>query len=196
MQTIKAIVIGLVAAFAVGFGLSFLLTAAGAKEVGFAAWAPAVFAGVFAAYIAGNLAGNRRVAEASDEDRTEALTSAPPPGQARLYVYRDGFVGSAAGLNVSVDGADVGQLKSPRFLSVALPAGRHTVRAGFGGLAGPQNNPSEETFDLAPGQTLALKAVVRMGALKNTVAFEPQTLTPELKMKLSRMKMVEAAATA
>lgn len=197
MKAVKPILIGLVVAFVIGFGISFMLAAAGAPkdgDFGFVAWGPAAVFGLIAAYAAGNLAGNRRVAPASEADRAEALSFVAPPGQARLYVYREGFMGSAAGLNVTVDGVEVGQLKSPRFLSVPLTPGAHTLRAGFGGLAGPQNNPTEETVELSPGHIVVLKAALRMGALKNTVAFEPQPLTDALKAKLSRMKMVAASS--
>lgn len=150
--------------------------------------------GAFTAYILANLAGNRRVAAASDADREGALSFSAPANQARLYVVREGFVGKAAGMDVWVDGEHVTQLKAPRYASLLLPPGRHTVAAAFGGLAGAQNNPAEHVLGLEAGQTAVLRLNVSMGALKNSITLQSVPLDEALQRKLRGMKMVAAEA--
>jgi hypothetical protein len=58
---------------------------------------------------------NRKVAEATLDQRDQALKFAPVAGKAVLYVFRNQFVGRAVGINVMIDGREVAQLKSPRF---------------------------------------------------------------------------------
>src|SRR5216684_4361208 len=70
---------------------------------------------VFVAYILANLAGNKRVPNASDAVKSEALKLAPPAGMALLVVYREGFVAKLAGLNLAIDGREFAQLTSPKF---------------------------------------------------------------------------------
>ena len=79
-----------------------------------------------------NLKTNRKVADASPEQRTEALAFAPATGKAVLYVFRNQFVGRAVGLNVLIDGQEVAQLKSPRFTRILLTPGPHRI-AGYTG---------------------------------------------------------------
>src|SRR5271169_442776 len=135
----------------------------------------AAFIGVITAYLLANLAGNRKVAKASDADRARALTFEAPADKALLYIYREGFVGMAAGLNIAVDARDIAQLKSPRFTCVALSPGPHKVTAAFGGLAGPQNKPASFDVDAVAGGVTALRVGISMGLLQNGIAFTPQT---------------------
>lgn len=130
---------------------------------------------------------------ASGETRDKTLSFQPRPGHALLVIYREGFVGMAAGMNVSLDGQPVAQLKSPRFTALNLTPGDHTVNFGFGGLAGAQNNQAEVVVLAVDGQVVALKATMAMGALKNTIAVEWVDAYPsELRQTLSKMKMVAA----
>ena len=79
-----------------------------------------------------NLRTNRKVAEATFDQRDEALKFAPVVGKAVLYVFRNQFVGRAVGVNVLIDGREVAQLKSPRFTRVLLTPGSHRI-AGYTG---------------------------------------------------------------
>ena len=154
-----------------------------------------MFAGVFTAYIGLNLSGNRTTAVASGEDKAAALALSPPQGQALLIVFREGFVGSMAGMNLSVDGNEIAQLKSPQFTALALAPGQRTLRAGFGGLAGRQNNEAELAVSAAAGQVVAVRATLGMGAVKNTIRLEAVSeSTTALRQKLSGMKMVQPTA--
>jgi hypothetical protein len=145
--------------------------------------------GVFTAYILANLAGNRKVATADAGAKAAALAMAPPPGKALVYAYRDGFVGMAAGLNVSVDDKPVAQLKSPRFTCVAVSPGVHSLGAAFGGLAGPQNKGAQVEVPAAAGGVYVFKLGVSMGALQNSIKAEPMTDLTPAKAKMSGMSM-------
>lgn len=184
--------IGFGIALVVGLALGGFAGANGA-DLGVAPWILGGLLGAFVAYIGGNLAGNRKVATASTEARDKALAFDALPGHALLIVYREGFVGMAAGMNVMLDGQMAAQLKSPRFTALNLAEGDHTVSFGFGGLAGAQNNAAEVRVPAVAGQVIALKAAMAMGALKNTITVEWVEAYPsELRERLKGMKMVAA----
>lgn len=185
-------VIGFVVAFVIAFALGAWAASLG-TSFGIAPWILGGLLGAFTALIGGNLAGNRKVAIASGETRDTTLSFQPQPGHALLVIYREGFVGMAAGMNVNLDGRPVAQLKSPRFTALNLTPGDHTVTFGFGGLAGAQNHQAEVVVPAVDGQVIALKATMAMGALKNTIAVEWVEAYPsELREKLAKMKMVAA----
>lgn len=190
------IVLWCIIGFAIAFILIFGLSAwAASMDISFG-MAPWIFGGVigaFVAFIGGNLAGNRKVEIATGETRDTTLSFQPRPGHALLVIYREGFVGMAAGMNVNLDGQPVAQLKSPRFTALNLMPGEHIVTFGFGGLAKAQNYQAEVVVPAIDGQVIALKATMAMGALKNTIAVEWVEAYPsELREKLARMKMVAA----
>lgn len=186
---VKPVIVGFVVAFVIGGGLSFLVSAAGGSA-GFLPTFIGGFFGVFTAYIMANLAGNRAGRAADPAQQEAALNLRPEPGKAMLIVYREGFVGMAAGLNVSLDGRIVAQLKSPRFTALPLEVGRHDLQLAFGGLAGAQNKPTSENFGVGPGEVVAYRATLSMGALKNTIAIERIQVDAELTGKLKTMKMI------
>jgi len=148
-------------------------------------------AGSFTAYILANLSGNRVQPAATAAQKAEALDADPPAGKAFLYLYREGFVAKLAGLNVTVDGRVVAQLKSPGFTSITIEPGSHTVSAAFGGLAGPQNNSSQVTVQASPGAVVALRMTVKMGALKNSIHIAPQADLGAVKQTLAGMTMTQ-----
>jgi hypothetical protein len=185
----RAVIVGFVVAFVVSGALSFLATAAG-REPTIMTALPGMIFGVITAYLLANLAGNRKVRKADEGEKGRVLAFQPEPGQGLLIVFREGFVGSQAGLNVLVDDRFVAQLKSPRFTAVSLPAGEHRVGATFGGLAEKQNRPADERFTLLEGEVVAYRAAIAMGALKNTVAFHRVADREDLARKLKPMTMV------
>lgn len=196
MRFMVALLAGLVVFALVAWGERAVMDAIGDKsDPGTVFWFVPGMLGLLTAYLLANLAGNRRVGVASADARTAALAFTAPPGKARLYVYREGFIGMAAGLNITLDGAPLSQLKSPRFLSVEVDAGRHLIGAAFGGLAAAQNNPAELLVDAQPGEVVAVRAGLSMGAIKNTVTLQQVAVDDALRRRLSRMKMVAAGAT-
>jgi hypothetical protein len=172
---VRAVVIGLVVGFAVTFALS-LVDRANGESLTLSTLFVGGFAGLFTAYILGNLSGNRSVANASEAQRKQALAAEPPPGKMLLYVQRQGFVAKLAGLNISVDGRVVAQLKSPRFTMITLPARAFSLSAKFGGLAGPQSQGGELVVEPPPGGIAVVKASADIGLIQGKIAL---TLQPD-----------------
>lgn len=184
----KPIIVGFIVAFVVSGGLS-LLASAGGADPGFTPALVGMIFGTFTAYIMANLAGNKKGVAASDADKQAAVSLTPPPGQALLIVMREGFVGMAAGLNVTVDGRVVAQLKSPRFTAIPLSVGSHEMELAFAALAGKQNKPAVERFGAGAAEVVVYRAKVAMGALQNTIALERIHADADLSNKLRGMTM-------
>ena len=184
----KPVIVGFIVAFVLSGGLSFLVAAGG----GDAGMIPALvggFFGVFTAYIMANLVGNQKGVAASAEEKAAAVAFRPEPGKAMLIVMRDGFVGKAVGLNVTVDGRLAAQLKSPRFTAIPLDVGSHEMEVAFGGLAGKQNKPNVERFGTGAGEVVVYAAKINMGALQNTIVLHRIDASAELSAKLNGMTM-------
>src|ERR1700761_1231969 len=188
-KMIRAVVIGFVVAFVVGLAIGMLNAATpGTEPMSPTFWGG--FAGVLTAFILGNLAGNRRIANASNADRDAALTRSPPPGKALLYVYRSGFVAKLAGLNVAIDGRPVAQLKSPRFTLITIPARPVMLTTAFGGLAGPQNKKGELTVDASGGGIYVVQITLGFGWVQGQVK-----LTQEANGETARKALASFAMT-
>src|SRR5215469_1953537 len=78
------------------------------------------------------MSGNRGEVRVDDASRESSLNAVVPAGQALLYIYRDGITGKLVGWNVSLDGAALAQLKSPRFTQTTLGPGSHTLAVNAG----------------------------------------------------------------
>lgn len=155
--------------------LSFLfgLTEAALKiEFGFEKTLIPLLIGGLTGYILYNLSGNKKAAVADAATRRAALAFTPPAGQAALYVYRVGFVAMAAGADLTLDGRDVAQIKSPNFVRIEIAPGQHTLGAALAGGAGAQANAGEIGFSAAAGDIICVKGSVVMGALKGSVKLE------------------------
>lgn len=119
-----------------------------------------------------NLQTNRKVAEATPQQRTEALTFAPAPGKAVLYIFRNQFVGRAVGLNVLIDGREVAQLKSPRFTRILLTPGSHRI-AGYTGTNKKPADGEGAVLVANAGDIYIAKAEVEPQMVGVTVKFTP-----------------------
>lgn len=185
----KPLIVGFIVLLAVVFLLGLLGVAIGVDFGGMPFFTGALL-GAFVAYLMANLAGNRAGVAASEADRAAAASLTPPPGKALLIVYREGFVAKAAGMNLALDGWEFAQIKGGKFTAIAVDPGEHELTAGFGGLAGPQNNAAVASFLLREGGVMAHRATVSMGAVKNSVVLSP---APEdrdaLSKRLARMPM-------
>ena len=186
---IPSIIIGLVVGFAVSFGLAFFFSSLGARS-GFLPIMAGAFFGVFTAYIMANLVGTKRGKAATPEQKQAALEFRPDADKALLIVYREGFVGKAAGLDLSLDDRFVAQLKSPRFTAVSVAPGGHQLSMAFGGLAGKQNKPTLEGFIAAPGEVIAFRATMQMGMMKNRIVVDRITTDQDLVQRLKPMIMI------
>ncbi|WP_395943703.1 hypothetical protein [Brevundimonas sp.] len=188
---IPAVVVGFIVAFGVSAGLSLLMASAGADVGVFLPGMTGAMVGVFTAYIMGNLAGNRRGKAAGEAQKQAALDFRPDHGdQALLIVFREGFIGKAAGMDLSVDGRFIAQLKSPRFTAISVAPGGHQLSMAFGGLAGKQNKPTVEGFIAKPGDVIAFRATMAMGALKNRIVVERVESRETLSLRLKPMIMI------
>jgi hypothetical protein len=190
-KAIRAIVIGFAVAFLVAMGLSYLDSIAGRPDPMQNVLIGAVFGGI-TAYILGNLAGNRSIASASNADRAAALSRTPPPGKMLLYVVREGFVAKMAGLNLSIDGRPVAQIKAPRFTFIALPARQTTLGAAFGGLAGAQSKPNEIVLDPPANGILVVKITIAIGLVQGSVKFTVQPDGEAARKSLAYVTMTPA----
>ena len=184
---IPGIVIGVVVGVIFGFLMSYVFPD-GPQPIFYGAGAA-----IFVAYIASNLAGNKKVPKASDAEKQAALAMTPPPGKALLYVFREGFVAKLAGLNLQIDGREFAQLTAPKFTYVVLPPGPHTLTCGFGGLAGPQSKKGAYEFSAPPDSTAAVGIGVSMGLVQGNMKFTPITDPAAAKAKLASMPMIAAS---
>ena len=190
---IPAIVVGFLAAVLVSFGLSAFVAASGG-DAGYLPSFLGLMVGVFTAYIMANLAGTRLGRAATPEQKQAVLDFQPEPGQALLIIFREGFVGKAAGMDLSVDDRFVAQLKSPRFTAVSVAPGGHQVSMAFGGLAGKQNKPTVEGFIAKPSDVVAFRAVMQMGMMKNRIVVERIESDDALVQRLKPMIMIAPEA--
>jgi len=122
-----------------------------------------------------NLKTNRKVAEATPEQRTQALAFAPDAGKAALYVFRNQFVGRAVGVNVLIDGREAAQLKSPRFTRISLAPGAHRI-AGYTGTNKKPEDGAGLAFTANAGEVLVMKCEVEAQVVGVTVKFTPLAL--------------------
>jgi len=190
---IPAIVVGFLVALLVSAGLAFFFSSAGA-DAGYLPLMVGAFLGVFTAYIMANLAGTKLGKAATREQKQAVLGFSPEPGHALLIVYREGFVGKAAGMDLSVDDRFVAQLKSPRFTAISVLPGGHQLSMAFGGLAGKQSKPTVEGFIAAPGDVIAFRATMQMGMMKNSIVVERITTDQDLVRRLTPMIMIAPEA--
>jgi hypothetical protein len=187
-KTLQAVILGFVVALVVSAGGAYLLGLGGEPHP-YGGVTAGVGLGLFSAYIFANLSGNRRIANASDADKAAALSRQPPPGKALLFVYREGYVAKLAGMNISIDGKPVAQLKSPRFTYVVIPAGHHVVSGKFGGLAGPQSLLGECALDVAADGVAAVRIGVRMTFGRNGIDVVPQADAAAARARLAGLPM-------
>jgi hypothetical protein len=122
-----------------------------------------------------NLKTNRAVAEATTEQRAEALTFAPVAGKAALFVFRNQFVGRAVGINVLIDGREVAQLKSPRFTRILLTPGAHRI-AGYTGTNKKPGDGEGLALNVTAGEVLAAKVEVEAQMVGVSVKFTPMSV--------------------
>lgn len=184
----QALLIGFLVAFAVGGGIAFLEASVGAP-VGNEAVLAGAGLGVAAGFIFANLSANRRSANASEAERQQALTGAPPPGKALLFLYRRGYVAKLVGMDFAVDGRAVAQLKSPHFTCVVIQAGPHTVHAAFGGFAGSQARAAECPFTAEPGGVVTIGARMKMGLVQGGIGLTLDANPAQIRADLARRDM-------
>ncbi|ANP47255.1 hypothetical protein [Candidatus Viadribacter manganicus] len=122
-----------------------------------------------------NLQTNRNVAQATPQEREQALTFAPVAGKGVLYIFRNQFVGRAVGINVLIDGREVAQLKSPRFTRLLLTPGSHRLAGYTGTNKAPA--PGEDLELIAnAGEVYVCKCEVEPQMIGVTIKYTPLPL--------------------
>lgn len=123
-----------------------------------------------------NLQTNRKIADATPAERSAALAFTPEPGKAALYILRNQFVGRAVGVNIEVDGKQITQLKSPRFMRLTLNPGPHRIVAYMG--TPDKKKPGEAVLEgnAQPGEVLILKTEIEPQMVGVTVKLTPVEL--------------------
>lgn len=141
-----------------------------------------------------NLQTNRKVAEATFEQRDEALRFTPTAGKAALYVFRNQFVGRAVGINVLIDGREAAQLKSPRFTRIWLTPGTHRVAGVTGTNKAPGPNDGIELVANA-GEIYVAKCEVEPQMVGATIKFTPMSVDAARAdlQKITRMVVPDVA---
>lgn len=104
------------------------------------------------------LVKNKAANVASDTEKQQALQFSPVPGKGVLYLYRAQLVGLLAGLDVTLDGRNIGQTRGFSFFRLELEPGRHV-------LAGAAHCEPLE-FNIDAGQVLLIEQEMTMGAVK------------------------------
>lgn len=141
-----------------------------------------------------NLRTNRAVAEATPQQRVEALGFAPETGKAVLYIFRNQFVGRAVGVNIVIDGREAAQLKSPRFTRILLTPGVHRLAGYTGTSKAPAPHGGVELTANA-GEVYVAKCEVEAQMVGVTVKFTPlapQTAHAEM-LKIAKMVLPDVA---
>jgi len=182
-------------AFGVAFGIAFalaMLEVASDTTFGPSAYVMPAAIGSLTFFILQMKSGNRKESRLDKAQRQASLSAIAPEGKALLYVYRDGFVGKAVGWNVSLDGAVVAQLKSPRFTQIEIAPGPHALRVHVDGFAGTQTTPGEATFEAKAGDTVVFAMKAKMGAFKSALSFVREADASAAVQKLARIPMVAA----
>jgi len=142
-----------------------------------------------------NLQTNRKVANATPEQRAEALRFTAPADKAALYVFRNQFVGRAVGINVLIDGQEVAQLKSPRSTRLLLTPGAHRI-AGYTGTNKKPADGEGLAFTANAGEVLVMKCEVEAQMVGVTVKFTPLSADAARAdvQKISRMVVPDVAS--
>lgn len=148
-----------------------------------------VIVGVCVVIVVQNLQLNRKVADASPEQRTAALAFAPDAGKAALYVYRNQFIGKAVGVNIDIDGRQAAQLKSPRFTRIALTPGAHKLELYLGTPDKKKPGANAQDLNVAAGDVIILKIEVEPQMVGTVIKATPADVQ-KARSEIGSAKMV------
>lgn len=136
-----------------------------------------------------NLQLNRKVTDATPEQRTAALAFAPDAGKAALYIYRNQFLAKAVGVNVDIDGRQAAQVKSPRFTRVTLTPGAHTVELYLGTPDKKKPGANTQQLSVSAGEVLIFKIEVEP-QMVGTVIKATRTDAAKARTEIGGAKMI------
>lgn len=113
--------------------------------------------------LSSNKGGVKADAGAADDARTMQA----PADHARIYIVRRGFVAALQGMDITLDDAAKGQIKSGQMLMADVAPGTHHVRVAT--AKAKLARPAEIAFDVGAGGVVVIDAMIEMGALKGDV---------------------------
>ena len=113
------------------------------------------------------LSSNKGGAKADPAALADARAMQAPPGKARIYVSRRGFVAALQGLDVTLDGVVKGQIKSGQMLLADVAPGVHHIHVAT--AKAKLARPAEMEIDVGAGGVVVIDAMIEMGALKGGV---------------------------
>lgn len=178
--------------FAVVFVTSFLFAAIGFE--GIERTACSMGLGMLTYYALQSRSGTEKEVFATDASRAAAVQAIPAINSALLFVRRTGIRGKIIGINVSLDGTRFAQLRSPRFTTMPIASGTHTLLA-TSSAASPmnQNAPGAVTFEALPGQRFLFDLSLNLGMTKGTHQLTQVSDEAAYLASLHSMPMVKAA---
>lgn len=92
------------------------------------------------------------------------------PSTTSIFVLRDtGFQGSAALLDVGLNGVVIGNLGAGETVTYQVDPGRHTLTANFRGISGVGVNDPVATFEIENQEKKFFAVSLRTGLLVNTL---------------------------
>ncbi|WP_374526567.1 DUF2846 domain-containing protein [Sphingopyxis sp.] len=113
------------------------------------------------------LSSNKGGKKADTAALAEARAMRAPEGKARIYVTRRGFVAALQGMDVTLDGAAKGQIKSGQMLLADVAPGTHHLHVAT--AKAKLAKPAEIEVDVGAGGVVVIDAMIEMGALKGSV---------------------------
>lgn len=113
------------------------------------------------------LSSNKGGAKADTTAVADARTMQAPDGQARIYITRRGFVAALQGMDVTLNGAAKGQIKSGQMLMANVAPGLHHIHVAT--AKAKLARPAELEIEVGAGGVVVVDAMIEMGALKGGV---------------------------
>ncbi|WP_447754159.1 DUF2846 domain-containing protein [Sphingopyxis fribergensis] len=113
------------------------------------------------------LSSNKGGAKGDTAATADARTMQAPEGKARIYVTRRGFVAALQGMDVTLDDAAKGQIKSGQMLMADVAPGTHRLHVAT--AKAKLARPAELEIDVGAGGVVVIDAMIEMGALKGGV---------------------------
>jgi hypothetical protein len=110
------------------------------------------------ALVASALVGCASVPMGDPQRDAELKNFAVAPGKAGVYVYRNESMGAAVKMDVSLDGAPLGQTGAKTYLYKDVTPGKHTISS-------KAENTETIEFDAKPGSLTYVWQEVKMGVM-------------------------------
>jgi len=111
-----------------------------------------------------SLSNNKSGKKADTAALADARAMRAPEGKARIYVTRRGFVAALQGMNVTLDEAAQGQIKSGQMLMADVAPGPHRLHAAM--AKGLMANAGTIELEVGAGEVVVIDAMFEMSALK------------------------------